>query len=398
MVFFKDGELKLLWPFYLEALIAPIIFFMPAFVVVYFRDLGLSAFQISLLTMMMPLSMFLFEIPTGAVADIYGRKFSVLLGAIIEGLALISVFFFDNYYMLLFSFAIIGLGGTFGSGAREAWVTDLIKNEKKNFLHDYFVKLTSISSFGLVVSGILGAFLVKLFGISIIWIFAGISFFTTFLLLGLAKENFVKRNVKIRNSFEQIKKQSLVSLRYAKNHPILFLFLIASAISVFAGVFSGDLAWVTFLQELNFPEYAFGYMWSVMALAGIFAPFISFKFMKKGNERKFLFISVFLGILVLILILFVNTILFALFILLSSLFFVHMRFPVERSYFHRFVKNKLRATLGSVESMLMGIIGIIAMPLAGLSVDYLGARYTILLSALLMIPSAIIFLRIKGSA
>jgi len=78
MKIFQKGELKLLWPFYLDAFLSPMLFFMPAFVVVYFRDLGFSLFQISLLTMMMPLSMFLFEIPTGAIADLYGRKFSVL--------------------------------------------------------------------------------------------------------------------------------------------------------------------------------------------------------------------------------------------------------------------------------------------------------------------------------
>ena len=72
-----------------------------------------------------------------------------------------------------------------------------------------------------------------------------------------------------------------------------------------------------------------------------------------------------------------------------------MSFPAERVYFHRFIKSKLRATIGSVESMLIGLIGIISMPLAGLSVDYLGAKYTILISALLMIPSAIIFFKIK---
>src|SRR3989344_1277986 len=85
MKFFKQGELKLLWLFYLDALISPMLFFMPAFIIIYFRNLGFSLFQISLLTMMMPLLMLLFEIPTGAIADVYGRKFSVLLGALIQG-------------------------------------------------------------------------------------------------------------------------------------------------------------------------------------------------------------------------------------------------------------------------------------------------------------------------
>lgn len=395
MKLFKQGELKLLWPFYLDALISPMLFFMPAFVVVYFRDLGLSLFQISLLTMMMPFFMLLFEIPTGAVADIYGRKFSVLLGAAIQGIALISIFFLDNYYALLFAFAMIGFGSTFNSGAREAWITDLIKKEKKDFLHGYFAKSGSIDSFGLVISGILGAFLVKQFGVSVIWIVAGVSFFVTFLLLGFAKEHFVKRDVKIRDSFKSISKQSLISIKYAKNHPVLFLFLIASAILVFASVFNGDLAWVTFLQNLNFPDYAFGYMWSAMGAVGIFAPLISLKFMKKGKERKFILSIIILTILFLLLILFVESIAFAFLVLLSSIFFARMSSPAERVYFHRFIKSKLRATVGSVESMLIGLIGIISMPLAGLSVDYLGARYTILISALLMIPSAIIFFKIK---
>lgn len=395
MGLFKKGELKLLWPFYLDALISPMLFFMPAFLVVYFRDLGLGLFQISLLTMMMPLFMLLFEIPTGAIADIYGRKFSVLLGAIIQGLALISIFFFDNYYALLFAFAMVGLGSTFNSGAREAWITDLIKKERKDFLHGYFAKSGSIDSFGLVISGIIGAFLVKQFSVSIIWIAAGVSFLVTFILLGFAKEHFVKREAKIKDSFKNISRQSIISIRYAKNHPVLFSFLIASAIIVFAGVFNGDLAWVTFLQGLNFPDYAFGYMWSAMGIVGIFAPLVSLKLMKKNKERKFILGTIILTILFLFLILFVESAGFAFLVLLSSIFFARMSSPAERIYFHRFIKSKLRATVGSVESMLIGLVGIVSMPLAGLSVDYLGARYTILLSALFMIPSAIIFLKIK---
>ncbi len=119
MKIFKEGELKLLWPFYLDALISPMLLFMPAFIIVYFMDFGLSLFQISLLTMAMGISLILFEIPTGAVADLYGRKFSVLLGTVIQGLSILSIFFLHNYYYLFFAFALLGLGSTFNSGARE---------------------------------------------------------------------------------------------------------------------------------------------------------------------------------------------------------------------------------------------------------------------------------------
>jgi PAT family beta-lactamase induction signal transducer AmpG len=152
---------------------------------------------------------------------------------------------------------------------------------------------------------------------------------------------------------------------------------------------------VPFLQNLGFPDYAFGYLWSAMGAVGIFAPFISLKFLKKGQERKFILHAIILTILVLILVIFAKSVLFAFMILLFQSCFSGMSRPVERNYFHKFIKNKLRATIGSLEGMLIMLAGLLAMPLTGLSIDYFGAKYTILLSALLMIPSAIIFLKIK---
>ena len=371
------------------------LFFMPAFYVIYFRDLGFSLFQISLLMAMMPLFMLLFEIPTGAIADIYGRKFSVILSYIIQGFAYILIFFLDNFYALLFAFALIGFGSTFISGAKEAWVTDLINKDRKTFLHNYFVKRDSLCSAGLVVSGILGAFLVKQYGVAIMWIAAGISFFISLLLLMLAKEHFIRRKPKIKDSFKNVNKQTIISLKYVRNHNVLFLFIIASSLLFFAGAFSGSLSWISFFQSLKFPDYAFGYLWSSINILGIFAPFVSIKLMKKGKERKFLIISVLLGMLALSMILFADIISVAFVILISSMFFADVSRPVESIYFQKLIKSKLRATVGSIRNMLSEIVGIVALPLAGLSVDYLGARYTIFLSALLIIPSLILLLMIK---
>jgi len=87
----------------------------------------------------MPLTGLLFEVPTGAIADIYGRKFSVLLGYAIEGIGYLSLFFIQDFYAVLLAFAIIGFGTTFSSGAKEAWITDLIKGKKGKYLKDYLV-------------------------------------------------------------------------------------------------------------------------------------------------------------------------------------------------------------------------------------------------------------------
>lgn len=390
MSFFKRGELELLWPFYLDALISPILYIMPAFSILYFREWGYSLFKISILTMMIPLMTIIFQIPTGAIADVYGRKFSVLFGSLLSGLTILLVYFLQNYYLLLIAFALIGIANTFGSSAGEAWITDLIRKERKNLLHDYFAKKRSIDSIGLVISGIIGAFLVKNFGLSIIWIITALSYFLSILLLLPAKEKFRKRSIKINNAVKTVKRQTSKSVSYSKNHPILFFFLIVLSISVFSSVFSGDMAWVTLLQNLGFSEHSFGYLWSLMGVVGIIAPLISLKSLKKNKERKYILISITCLSLISFLIIFVNNLITGLMIIISISFFYQLSAPAERLYFHRYIPSKLRATIGSVENMLMGIMSIIAMPIAGLSIDHIGPKFTILISAIILLPAAII--------
>jgi predicted MFS family arabinose efflux permease len=136
-------------------------------------------------------------------------------------------------------------------------------------------------------------------------------------------------------------------------------------------------------------------MWSAMAVIGIFAPLVGSKFYKKKKEKKFILISISLWALIALSVIFVREMIFAFVILLSLEFFDHVKNPTKRVYFHRFIPDKMRASVGSVEGMLFSIIAIVSLPLVGLTVDLIGPQYTIFLSGLLAIPAIIIFYRIK---
>ena len=83
---FSKLELKLLWPFYLEAFLGTLLFITPPFMVAYLLNLGFTASKIGVLMALAPLAAFIFEIPTGAIADLYGRKISTILGWLLEGI------------------------------------------------------------------------------------------------------------------------------------------------------------------------------------------------------------------------------------------------------------------------------------------------------------------------
>ena len=68
----------------------------------------------------------LFEIPTGIVADVYSRKWSMVIGYVIWGIGFIIQGLIPIYEVVLVSQLIWGLGFTFVSGAPEAWLVDEI--------------------------------------------------------------------------------------------------------------------------------------------------------------------------------------------------------------------------------------------------------------------------------
>ena len=305
MKLFKKGEFGLLWPFYLDALISPLFFFVPAFLVLYFNGIGLTFFQIGILMAISNLTSLLFEVPTGAIADLYGRKFSVLTGFALEGIGFISLFFIQEYSLMILAFGFLGMASTFSSGAKEAWVIDLVRSSKKNLQKGYFTKSQSIDGTALILSGFIGAYAVKTFGLSIIWIATGISYFLAFFILLLAKEKKIPNRTK-DFSVIKITKNSLNSISYSRKHKILFSFLLAAALLIFASNLEGQLAWITFLQDLGMQEYTFGYLWSAMAAMAVIAPLVASKLIKPKKERQTILLLIILGAITLLLVIFVN--------------------------------------------------------------------------------------------
>lgn len=97
----------------------------------YIQGLGLTPLQLLLVGTILEVTIMLFEIPTGVVADTYGRRRSVLIGWFIVGLAWLlgglvplGVSVIPGFIGIALTEVIRGIGETFLSGAEEAWITD----------------------------------------------------------------------------------------------------------------------------------------------------------------------------------------------------------------------------------------------------------------------------------
>ena len=106
---------------------------------------GLTPMQLVLVGTTLEVSAFLFEIPTGVVADVFSRRLSIIIGYFMMGAGFLVEAFFPAFLPILLAQVIWGVGYTFTSGATQAWITDEIGEEKANplFLRAARVGLTA---------------------------------------------------------------------------------------------------------------------------------------------------------------------------------------------------------------------------------------------------------------
>ena len=93
-------------------------------------EVGMSPLQLVLTGTAFEMAYFFFEVPTGVVADTYGRRASVIVAQVIVGAGLIVTGLVEGVLVILLAQAVIGFGWTFKSGAIDAWLADEVGLER----------------------------------------------------------------------------------------------------------------------------------------------------------------------------------------------------------------------------------------------------------------------------
>ena len=84
----------------------------------------LDALQLVLVGTTLELSAFIFEVPTGVLADTVSRRLSIIIGTALVGIGLMVWGAWPLFATILLGQVLWGLGFTFTSGATQAWISD----------------------------------------------------------------------------------------------------------------------------------------------------------------------------------------------------------------------------------------------------------------------------------
>ena len=151
--------------YYTFRLVAPFVYTMWLTVAtLYFATVVTSdPLRLATLAVALEAATFVFEVPTGILADSYSRKWSIVIGYLIWGGGFLLQALTPEFVIVLLSQVVWGLGFTFVSGAPEAWLVDELGQDKAVPLLLRGSQIGQISSaLGIVVATALGTINVAL--------------------------------------------------------------------------------------------------------------------------------------------------------------------------------------------------------------------------------------------
>jgi MFS family permease len=345
---------------------------------IFLLDAGLSNFEAFAANAFFTVGMVLFEIPTGVIADLKGRRTSFLLGTLTLAVSTLLYFLLWHWGGIPFwawagTSILLGLGFTFFSGAVEAWLVDAMTHKGYTGKMDaVFGKGQIVTGIGMLVGSVGGGFIAQATNLGVPYILRAVILAFTFVLAFLIMRDVGFTPSKGESTAKEVKKILKNSIDHGlRNPPVRWIMLSAPLI---AGVsFYGFYALQPYLLELWGDEQAYGIAGvaaAILALAQVVGGSVAPYTRRLFNRRTTILLAgIVCGTLLILGIgLFTNFWFVILLVALWGLLSAAIT-PVRQAYLNGIIPSQQRATLLSFDSLLGSSGGVVVQPVLGRAAD-----------------------------
>jgi len=351
-------------------LLKGVLWFMVAMpiIVLFFQEHGLSLTEVMIIQAIYSLSVAMFEIPSGYIADLFGRKHTIVLSTIFSFSGYLVFSFFGGFYAFAAASTFVGIGGSLMSGSDSALLYDtLLETGDKKTYTKIEGRNYAIGNFSEATAGILGGFLAVSSIYLPIYVQTGILFLSIPIALTLVEPTMYEED-KIDRSFKSI--LGVVKFAMVENTKLRWLIIYSSAM----GVATLTMAWFAqpYFKEVEIPLAYFGILWAGLNFSAGLTSFNSHRFDKdKNNTKMLLYLAlamansfVFLGF---------NMSLFGIIFIVFIYLLRGIVTPILRNAINENTSSNKRATVLSIRSFIIRISFAICAPIFG----YLADNYSL---------------------
>ncbi|MCQ2011077.1 MFS transporter [Sporolactobacillus sp. STSJ-5] len=336
--------------------------------VLYLTHRGMSLVEVGLLESIFHVSSFIFEVPSGALADRLSYRAVLILGRVCSIVSSFILIFSHDFLWFAVGFIISAWSYNLNSGTNEALIYESLRNLKQE---KKYIKVSAnvnaiyefTDTLGIFVAG----WFVNVYFEGVYWIQIGISLLailTVMMMVEPVKSE--RKEEKITGYFAILKNAAAFLKENAQLRFLMFFFALFQGIAA-----TYYFYFQSFVDGRGFKGIQISLLMVVSAVFQIIGAKISPKIEKKvGQVRLIKYFSILLCVLLILSYVNQLVMLIVCFIVMNALVAVSQ--PIFSNYFNELIPSSSRATLLSVSSMLFSVTMILLFPLTGWMIEKLG--------------------------
>jgi len=376
-------------------------FFEP-YMIIFFTMSGLSLFDVGLLYSIREVIIYIFEIPSGVIADRYGKKTELYACFTFYIISFVIFFFGTSFFVFAIAMVFFALGEAFRSGTHKSMIMAYLDQENmKESKSKVYGTTRSYSLIGSTVMSLISiVFVLYLPEIKYLFLIAIVPY-TLDLLLIMSYPESLNQRQDSNFHFKEFLKHNLESIKYAFSHwKVTGLLLNASSYQagfksikdyiqpLIVSMALGVLIFDSFNQEEHSKIYI-GVIYAVIYLVSAYASKQAHKVEQLGSPKKIVqAMWLFSGGLLILLSAFTESIFVVFGVFLFLYVFLNIRRPLMVERLGNAVDESKRASMLSVEAQTTSLLVALFAPLIGFIAD----RSMPLLFLLVGITMVVIFL------
>ena len=358
---------------------------------IFLLDAGLNNFQAFAANAFFTAGMVLFEVPTGVVADSWGRRASYLLGTVtlaVTTALYVWLWFVDGpFWAWALSSVLIGLGFTFFSGATEAWLVDALHaTGYDGSLDAVFARAQVFGGVGMLIGAGGGGYLAQWLGLPAPYLLRAGVLVVMFGIAAMLMRDLGFTPDRGRGPAAEVKRIVGQSVDFGlKVRPVRWL-MVAALFTGGVGIYVG-YALQPHLLDLWGDDEAYGIAGlaaALLAAAQIAGGLLTPKIRPRFRRRTDMILTMgLLGAVAVLLMALIPSFWAVLALIVAWGLVGAAAMPVRQAYLNAMIPSKQRATILSFDSLMSSTGGVVAQPLLGRSADVWGYPASFALSSLL---------------
>lgn len=380
---------------YIYTIFSNLSFFIPM-QVMFFQKVGFNLTQVAFLFTALQLCKWIFEIPTGLIADKYGKKISSVLSIFFIILSYTIFLFSKNYNLFLIAMIINGIGYTMSTGAVDALLIEsCTHNGYSNKLDEINATTRILFYFSYGLSVLLSGYIAEI-NFKILIILNIITLFISTLVLTTIKEyKDEKQKEKIKD--KKLSRQGIKSVinELCSNKIILKIILIETFVAL--SMIPVDKFYTNYLYtNFDLKLTHIGIIVFIQMLICSFIGKIRTRIPSRFNDTMYINFGPIIMMLFFIIFSISNNLIVSIISYFTGLSAFCIYSPTLFKVLQNNIKDSQRATILSVKSLLMSLVSSLSQPLLGVLTYNIGFKFSMFIlllisTILLMILNVLCF-------